>query len=174
MLSNAYVATALRFVVLVALQVLVFAHVGEGTAWGPYAQVLLYPLVILLLPVGLPSIACVVLGFVVGSAVDVPLGTYGVHAGALVATAFARRTVLGVLEPREGYAVEQSPTRAAFGMRWFATYAAVLMGVHCLTYFALETFTLVYLGEILLRALGSFGASMLLVLLYALVLDPKR
>lgn len=174
MFSNAYLATAIRFVFFAALQVLVFAHIGEGTAWGPYAQVLLYPLVILLLPVGMPSPIVIIIAFLLGLAIDVPLGTYGVHAGALVFTAFVRRAVLGILEPREGYSVEQSPTRAAFGMRWFAGYAALLMGVHLLTYFALEAFTLVYLGEILARAGGSFCVSLILILLYVLVLDPKR
>ena len=174
MFSNAYVSSALRFVVLVALQVLVLAHVGEGTVWGRYAQIILYPLIILLLPVGMPSALVVLIGFVVGTAVDVPLGTYGVHAGALVLTAFARRGVLGILEPREGYTVDQSPTRAALGFQWFATYAAVLMGIHTLTYFALEAFTFVYFVEIVLRALGSFCVSMILILMYVLVLDPKR
>ncbi len=174
MFSNAYVSTTIRFLVLAALQVLVFAHVGEGTVWGRYAQVMLYPLVILLLPVGLPSALVILIGFALGCAIDLALGTYGVHAGALVLTAFARRAALGILEPREGYSVDQSPTRAAFGLQWFTSYAALLMGVHLLTYFALEAFTVLYFVEIVLRAAGSFCVSMLLILLYVLVLDPKQ
>ena len=173
-MSSAYVATAIRFVILAALHVLVFAHLGEATSWGPYAQVVLYPLVILLLPVGTPSVFVILVAFALGCAIDFPLGTYGLHAAALVLTAFLRRLALGLLEPREGYGVDMSPTRRALGLGWFMRYAAVLMGVHLLAFFAIEAFTLVYLGEILLRAVGSFCVSMLLILLYMLVLDPKR
>lgn len=173
MLSNAYLSTALRFVVLAALQILVFAHLGESTAWGPYAQVMLYPLVILLLPVQTPSFFVLLLAFALGCLIDFSLGTYGLHASALVFTAFARRLILGVLEPREGYGVDQSPTRSALGMRWFVQYAALLMGVHLLTFFAVEAFTLVYIVQILARAVGSFCVSMTLILLYMIVLDPR-
>ena len=173
MFGSPYVATAIRFVVLAALQVVVLSRIGVGEGWSPYVQVLLYPLVILLLPVGMPTAVVLVLAFALGLTVDVFLGTYGMHAAALVVTGFARSLVLAVLEPREGYAVEQVANRATFGWRWFAAYAALLMGVHTLAFFSIEVFTFVFFGEILLRALGSFCVSMLLILLYALVLDPK-
>ncbi len=173
MLSNALLSTALRFVVLAALQVLVFAHLGEATAWGPYAQVMLYPLVILLLPVQMASVFVLLLAFALGCVIDFSLGTYGLHASALVLMAFARRLVLGLLEPREGYGLDQSPTRKALGFRWFATYAALLMGIHLVTFFAVEAFTLVYIVQIFARALGSFCVSMTLILLYIVVLDPR-
>ena len=173
-MTSAYLATAVRFGAFAALHVLVFAHLGEATTWGPYVQVVLYPIVILLLPVGMPSALVIVLGFLLGSVIDFSLGTYGLHAAALVLTAFLRRLVLGILEPREGYSVEVSPTRARFGTAWFARYAALLLAIHLVTFFAIEAFTFVYLGEVLLRAAGSFCVSMLLLLLYVLVVDPKR
>lgn len=173
MFSNPYVATAWRFLGLAALQVLVFSQIGQNTAWGPYAQVMLYPLVILLLPVGMPSMLVLLIAFALGCAIDFPLGTYGIHAAALVLTAFSRRAALGLLQPREGYSVDQSPTRKAFGMRWFAGYAALLMAIHLIAFFAIEAFTLVYFWTILLRALGSWCVSMTLLWLYMLVFDPR-
>ena len=173
MFGNPYLSTAVRFVVLGAIQVLVLSRVGIGEAWAPYAQALLYPLVILLLPVGMPTVIVLLIAFVLGLTVDVFLGTYGMHAAALVLTGFARGLVLAILEPREGYAVEQVANRATFGLRWFASYAAILIGVHTLAYFSIEVFTFVFFGEILLRAVGSFCVSMMLILLYMLVLDPK-
>lgn len=173
-MTSAYVATVARFVVLAALHVLVFAHLGEATAWGPYAQAMVYPLVVVLLPVAMPSPLVLLVGFALGTVIDFSLGTYGLHAAALVLTAFVRRLVLGLVEPREGYGVEDSPTRRRYGTTWFARYAAIVLGVHVLTFFAIEAFTLVYLVEILLRALGSFCVSVLLIMVYVLVLDPKR
>lgn len=173
MFGNPVAAAAVRFVVLAVLQVLVFSRVGAGEAWAPYAQALLYPLTILLLPVATPTVIVLFVAFALGLTIDVPLGTYGVHAGALVSTAFARGAALALTEPREGYAVGASPTRRAYGLQWWAGYAAILFGVHCLAYQALEVFTLVYAGEIFLRAVGSFCVSMLLALAYVLVFDPR-
>jgi len=173
MFSNPYIAASFRFVVLAAVQVLVLSRIGVGEEWARYFQLLLYPLVILLLPVSLPSVIVLLISFVLGMCIDVPLGTLGIHTSALVLTAFARGLVLALLEPREGYQVDHSPTRAQFGFQWFLSYAAMLMGIHCFTFFAVETFTFVYLGEILLRALGSFGVSMILIVLYVIILDPK-
>ena len=173
MFSSPYISTALRFVVLAALQVLVISRIGVGEDWGRYLQVLLYPLVILLLPINLPTVVVLIISFALGMCIDVPLGTLGIHTSALVLTGFARSLVLAILEPREGYQVDQSPTKAEFGFRWFISYSAILMGVHCFTYFAVETFTFVYIGEILLRAVGSFSVSMILILLYVIILDPE-
>ncbi len=173
MFSNAYLSTALRFVLFAALQILVFAHLGEATAWGPYAQVMLYPVVILLLPVQMASVFVLLLAFLLGCVIDFSLGTYGLHASALVLMAFARRLVLGLLEPREGYGIDQSPTRKALGIQWFATYAGLLLAVHLLTFFAVEAFTFVYIVQILARSIGSFCVSMTLMLLYIVVLDPR-
>jgi len=173
MLGSPFISTAVRFIVLGALQVLVLSRVGISEDWGRYLQVLLYPLVILLLPINLPSVIVLFISFALGMCVDVPLGTLGIHTSALVLTGFARSLVLAILEPREGYQVDQLPNKAEFGLRWFTSYAAILMGIHCFTYFAVETFTFVYIGEILLRAVGSFSASMILILLYTIILDPK-
>ena len=170
---NAYLATGLRFVLLAAVQVLVLSNVGIREDWGAYAQGLLYPLVILLLPVGTPTVVVLLVAFVLGLCVDVPLGTIGIHTAALVLTAYVRSVALALLEPREGYTVNQSPTREAFGLRWFMAYAAVLMGVHTLAYFSVEAFTFVYFWQIMLRALSSFCISMLLILVYMLVFDPE-
>lgn len=162
-----------RFVLLALLQVLVLSRVGLGEDWSPYLQPLVYPLVVILLPVGMPTPIVLFVAFALGLSVDIPLGTYGVHAAALVVTAFARGVTLAIVEPREGYATGQSPTRAQFGWRWFLGYAAILMAVHTFTFFAIETFTFVYITQIALRAAGSFGVSMLLILVYMVVFDPR-
>jgi len=173
MFNSPYISAAFRFAVLAAVQVLVLSRIGVGEEWARYFQILLYPLVILLLPVSLPSVIVLLISFGLGMCIDVPMGTLGIHTSALVLTGFARGLVLAVLEPREGYQVDHSPNKATFGFQWFISYTAILMGVHCFTFFAVETFTFVYIGEILLRALGSFSVSMILILLYVVILDPK-
>ncbi len=173
MFNSPYISTALRFIVLGAFQVLILSRIGVGEEWGRYLQVLLYPLVIIFLPINLPTVIVLFISFALGMCIDVPMGTLGIHTSALVLTGFARSLVLAILEPREGYQVDHSPTKAEFGFQWFFSYAAILMAIHCFAFFAIETFTFVYIGEILLRAVGSFSVSMILVLLYVIILDPE-
>jgi len=173
MFNNPYSATALRFIVLAALQVLVLSRIGVGEEWARYTQALIYPLVILLLPINLPTVVVLLISFVLGMSIDIPLGTLGIHSSAMVLTGFARGLVLAILEPREGYQVENSPTKAEFGFTWFLSYSAILMTIHCFTLFAVEAFTFVYIGEILLRTIGSFSVSMILVLLYVIIFNPE-
>ena len=173
MLGNSYIATAFRFVILLLLQVTVLSRIGIEQAWGPYLQPLLYPMVILLLPVGMPTPFVLLLAFALGFSVDVFLGTYGMHAAALVFTGFSRSLVLALLEPREGYAVDQVANISSLGFSWFISYAAILMGIHTIAYFSIEVFTFVFISKILLQAFGSFCVSMVLLLMLMLVFRPK-
>ncbi len=173
MFNNPYISSAIRFVVLVAVQLLVLSRIGAGEEWARYFQVILYPLVIILLPINLPSVIVLLISFALGMSIDIPLGMLGIHSSALVLMGFARGLVLAILEPREGYQVDSSPTKAAFGFRWFISYSAILLAIHCFTLFAVEAFTFVYIGEILLRTLGSFSVSMIMVFLYVLIFNPK-
>lgn len=174
MFNNSYTSSAVRFVVFALIQLLVLSRIGAGEEWARYFQVLLYPLVIILLPINLPSVLVLLISFALGMTIDVPLGMLGIHSSALVLMGFARGLVLALLEPREGYQVDNSPTKAEFGFQWFISYSAILMAIHCFTLFTVEAFTFVYIGEILLRTLGSFGVSMILVILYVLIFNPKR
>lgn len=172
--SNIYTITTLRILLFVALQVLVFSRIGLGETWASYFQPMLYPLVILLLPVGIPSSVLLLLAFFVGTLIDIPLGTYGIHAGALVLTTFCRQLVLNLIAPRDGYNVGQLPTRKELGFRWFLAYSGILMIIHTFTFYSIQVFTFVFLNKIVLQTLGSLSISMTLIVLFALLFTPAR
>jgi hypothetical protein len=162
-----------RFVLLLLLQVLVFRQMQIQGLGFNYVQILIYPLFILLLPVDISKSWLLILGFLMGLAVDMFYDSPGLHASASVLLAFIRPIVLHQLEPRGGYKVNSVPTRNEFGDNWFYRYASILLGVHLLAYFMLEAFQLSMIGSVLIKTITSLVASLLIVGLYMLIFNPK-
>ncbi len=162
-----------RFILLFALQVLIFRRLSLGGLAFNYIQVLIYPLFILLIPVGTNRNVILLLAFALGMSIDMFYDSPGVHAGALVIAAFARPYVLSAIEPRGGYKINAIPTLAEFGANWFYRYAAIMLIIHLFFYFSIEAFQLSEILYILLKTICAFFASMLLIVIYMLIFNPK-
>lgn len=171
--SSIVIRNGIRFVLLVLVQVLIFKGFDADANGFTYLSIFIYPVFILLLPIRTPTVLVVLLGFLLGCSVDIFYDSPGVHAGASVFTAFIRSTVLHFLEPRGGYEVNASPTKSNYGINFFFPYAAVLMFVHLLVYFSLEIFTPVFFDEIFLRTVSSFFVSMIFIIMYQYLFNPK-
>ncbi|MDX2134977.1 MAG: hypothetical protein SFV52_09330 [Saprospiraceae bacterium] len=164
---------AIRFAGLTALQALLLRQVGLSI--GPYFNLLVYPLFILLLPIATPTALVVILGFLIGLTVDLFYGTLGLHAGAGVFSGFIRTYLLAAFEPKGGYSGKE-PTALPhfFDWRWFTSLLAVFLLLHCLWYFSMDAFTFVYIGTITLKTLSAWALSMPFTLLLVFLFNPKR
>jgi hypothetical protein len=164
-----------RFFILVLLQVLVFQRISNGFSISNfnYFNIFIYPIFILLLPVNIPTAIAIVVSFIFGLSIDWFYNSLGVHAGACVLTAFLRPVILGIMEPRGGYAVNSGPTQELLGIGWFARFSAITLSIHLLTYFIIQFFSFVYTFEILLNTLISFVLSYIFVVMYQFLLNPK-
>ena len=163
----------IRFVLLVAFQVLLFKRVELAMSGFSYLHIIIYPLFILLLPLRTPKALLVFLGFIMGITIDIFYNSLGVHASALVFTAYFRNTILKFLEPHEGYQVEEIPSLRYRGFTWFLSYASILMLIHLLFYFSVEAFSFVYYYDILLKTLVSFVFSVLIILMQQFIFRSK-
>jgi len=151
----------LRFVVLVLLQVLVLNNLQLPGVFNPY----IYPLFLLLLPLRMPLWLLLLLGFLSGLTLDLFSNTMGMHAAASVLLCFMRPQVLKLIEPSGGYEQTDKPTLSHMGFRWFATYAAILLVIHHLFFFFLETLEFGQVGFMLLKIILSTALSLLLIFL---------
>ena len=151
----------LRFVVLVLLQVLVLNNLQLPGVFNPY----IYPLFLLLLPLRMPLWLLLLLGFLSGLTLDLFSNTMGMHAAASVLLCFMRPQVLKLIEPSGGYDQTDKPTLSHMGFRWFATYAAILVVIHHLFFFFLETLEFGQVGFMLLKIILSTALSLLLIFL---------
>lgn len=98
----------------------------------------IYAAFLLFLPIDIPVVPLLLLGFVLGLVVDVFYDTVGIHAAASVLLAFLRPYVLLLLIPRDGYDANDSANVHVMGWRWFLTYAFILLFVHHTAVFFLE------------------------------------
>ncbi|MDH3652103.1 MAG: hypothetical protein OEQ53_20620 [Saprospiraceae bacterium] len=162
-----------RLILLVLLQVLIFKQLTIGWTQFNYIQVIIYPLFLMLLPINIGKGWLLVIAFALGLIIDMFYDSPGVHASACLFTGLLRPFILQVMEPRGGYKVNAIPTRAEFGNEWFFRYAALLLVVHILAYFSVEVFNLGEIGYILLKTIFTFLPSMLLIVIYMYILNPR-
>lgn len=174
MMNSVVIKNIIRFFSLAIFQVLIFKRVAFN--WGDFAFIhfIVYPLFIILLPIKLPRPLVIFLGFLIGIFIDFFYDSPGIHASAGVFTGYARGLILDLLEPYEGYNVNDSPTIETMGISWFMSYASILLGLHLLYYFSVEAFSFVYIFEIAMNTIFSFIASFIILMLFLLIFRPKR
>ena len=163
-----------RFAMLLLLQGLILKRISAGWMGYVYFDVLLYPLFIILLPLRTPRPLVMISAFLLGLGVDLFYGTIGLHAAASVLTAYLRAFILSQLEPREGYNVNLSPTKAQLGAPWFFRYASIMLGIHLLAYFSIDAFSPVFFTDIVAKTLYSFIFSMFFISIIVLIFNPKQ
>jgi hypothetical protein len=162
-----------RFIILVAIQVLVLKQIPLIA--GSYFNILLYPLFILFLPIEIPTALATFLGFFIGLTVDMFYATPGVHASAGTFSGVARRILLLAFEPKTGYSGKEIiPSPNFFGWPWFAQVSSLFMLLHLFWYFSVDAFTFVYFGTISLKTLVAWILSMIFVIFYGFMFNPKK
>ena len=172
-MNRVVLINGLRFIFLLLIQTLILRSVTFDWYNFGFVHILIYPLFILLLPIKTPRALVLSLAFLMGIGVDMFYDSLGVHASALVFTAYMRNVIMKILEPYGGYNVEDSPTIRNFGVGWFFTYSAILMFVHIFFYFCVEAFSFVYIFEIMMNTIFSFAISIIIIFIVELILRPK-
>lgn len=173
-MSTNTILNIIRFLILGLLQVFILRQIPSN--WGFNFPVLffIYPLAVFLLPVRTSSVIAMIGALFLGLFVDAFYGTLGVHASALITTAFARSTILGIFSPRDGYSINAIPTLREMGQARFSRYILSMLGIHFLTYFLMEAFTFYYFDNTLLKTLVNALSSFVLVYGVMAVYNPKE
>lgn len=165
----------LRAVLIFLAQVVVFKPLGLGHGWlWRHGDIFIYPLIILLLPIRMPKLYVILLGFGLGILMDLFYNSPGVHAFALTGAAYLRSHLFNLFEPRGGYQLSMTPTRRVMGLNWLLSVTAPLVFLHALLYASMEIFTPVFIGHILLKTLVTFVLSMIAVTGYHALFNPRQ
>ncbi len=151
----------IKFVVLILFQGLILNNIELGGYINPY----LYVLFILFLPFETPGWLVLILGFMLGIAIDSFTNTLGMHTSATVFMAFCRTYILKLLAPRDGYDFHTKPSIQQMGFTWYLTYISSLVLLHHLFLFYVEAFNFSNFFTTLSRALLSsfFTISLILI-----------
>jgi len=150
-----------RFFLLIAVQVLVLNNVGLAGFVNPY----LYLLFIIALPFEIGPIWVLLLSFITGLSVDVFSDSLGMHAAATTFMGLSRIYILKILEPRDGYQGNTSPTIKDMGFEWFIAYALILVFLHHFVYFFIEVFRFQEILQIILRIILSVIFTLFLIVI---------
>ena len=124
------------FVALCLAQAIVFNHVHLFGC----ATVLLYVYFVIMFPRNYPRWAILLWSFFLGLGVDVFSNTPGMAAASLTLTGFVQPYLLTLFIPREAPENMKSAV-STLGFTKFLTYAAMLVLLHCLAFFTIESFS---------------------------------
>jgi rod shape-determining protein MreD len=169
-MSRTIIINALRFIILVFIQVFLLKNITLYNLATPY----FYILFILLLPFETPNVLLFVLAFVLGLTIDAFYDTPGLHAAACVLLAFVRILFISVTVQKEGFDNEPEPTLSIMGFRWFFSYALVLTLVHHFFLFNLEVFRLSDIQYTLMRFVLSSVFTVFLILVSGLLFYRRK
>jgi rod shape-determining protein MreD len=125
------------FVVLVLLQLLIFNNIQFSGYINPYVYVML----IIILPLSLPSWVVLIIAFLAGFIIDAFSGTMGVHTFATVMAGFVRPWIISLNMTHEAADPDISPSVQNNGLRWFFMFALMIVLVHHLSLFYVEVFS---------------------------------
>ncbi len=160
----------LRFILLVAVQVLILNHLQLGSLWHP----MIYILFVLTLPFNTPGWLLLLLSFCLGISIDMFTQTLGIHTTATVLTAYLRPSVLRLISTKDNEQMNITPDISDMGIKRFIYYASFLVFLHHLVLFYMEAFSLSGFYFTFLRAIFSFFFSMLLIIIAQLLFQRNK
>lgn len=149
---------------LILFQGLILNNIELGGYINPY----LYVVFILMLPFETPNWLVLVLGFVLGFCVDMFTSTIGMHISATVFMAFARTYLLKLIQPRGGYDFGLKPNVQMMGLLWYLLFVGILVVLHHLFLFYIESFKLSQFFPTMGRALLSSFFTLVLIFIIQL------
>lgn len=174
-MNTDYIRQFIRGIIIILAQVIIFKRIGSGSGWlFENGNFFIYPLIILLLPIGMTRHYVILLGFAIGLLIDMFYDTVGVHAFTLTAMAYFRGPILMALEPRGGYQLNMQPTRHSMGNNWLLTYLGLTIFIHSITYSTIEVFTFVFIGKIVLKTIITWILSMVVIVSYHYLFNPRK
>ncbi|MBL7777921.1 MAG: hypothetical protein JNK66_06410 [Chitinophagales bacterium] len=159
----------LRFVLLLAAQVLVFSNINFSTFVNPY----IFPLFVLLLPFEMPRLLLMIVGMLAGLSLDLFLGSTGMHAAAGLALGYFRPFFINIITPK-GTEFEISPNVYAQGLTWFVIYCGVATFLYLLCYFIVEEVLFRNFFIVILKVLFSTIVSVLFMILFVYLFSNRK
>lgn len=167
-----------RFTIIMLLQIVLLNDIvirSSVTIMGIPAFIpMLYPLVLLLLPVNTPSWLAMLLGFATGLTMDYFSNTPGMHAAACVLLTYIRPFLLGLFFQQSAKELGGiTPGLFRMGFSSFLVYIVVSVLVHHLLFYILQIWSWNNFGLILLKTFLSGILTILLILLSQLLFASR-
>ena len=166
-MNNVIFTHALRFIVLVLVQILILSHIN----FLGYINPLIYIFFIILFPVKNDRVIFLLLSFLLGLTIDMFLDSGGMHAAACVTIAFIRPVVLkfcfGAVYEHQTIKFDQ----VEFGSK--LNYIVILTVIHHLILFLFEVFNFSKIILVFQKTLFSSIFTIILCVLVTVIFSRK-
>jgi len=159
-----------RFLLLLALQVLVLNHIHFYGFLNPYV----YILFILLLPFETPRWLLLTLSFLCGLTVDLFTGTLGLHAAASVFTGFVKPGVIKLVGEKPEYDSTTQPTLKEMGFKWFLAFSATMTFLHHLALNFRNVFSFREFWQTFLRVILSSVFTLIFIMILQYIFTSRK
>jgi hypothetical protein len=160
----------LHALLIFLIQVLVF----RTTSLFGVASCFIFLGFLIQLPFSFPAIPTLLITFCYTFAVDVFFDTPGIHTCAALIMMFIRPNILRLLTPQGGYESLENVSIFTMGIEWHAAYALILVFVHTLIVFSIESVEVFNLGTNLLKIFSTTILTVFTILLYQFLFLYKR
>jgi hypothetical protein len=159
------------FLMFFLLQILLFQNISLSS----YAFCFIYVGFLLTLPIEMSKLLLMVIGMATGLMIDIFYNTLGIHTAACVLIAYMKPHIINILTPRGGYDAGAQLSISSLGFQWVFTYAAILIFIHHLALFFLESWGFNAFFFTFLKALCStlFTLSVFILFQY-LIYSPRK
>jgi rod shape-determining protein MreD len=158
----------LRFILLLAAQILIFNNINFLGYINPFP----YILFIILYPVNGNKYGLLLASFLLGITMDMFCNSGGVHAASCVLLAFIRPSIFkfsfGLSYEYQTVRLNDSLTPERFSFIFLAVV------IHHLALFVLEVFTFEYLWDVVLRTLISTVFTIIICILIIYLIKPSK
>lgn len=170
-MNNPITKQILNFLVLLALQVLIFNHVRLFGFLNPN----IYILALLLLPLDIPKSAQYAIAFATGFIVDVFLMTLGVHTTAAMLLIVLRPYVMNLFNTNKKKEEKDVPLPGRKDLKWLTSYTLLMVFIHQTLVTMLEVFSFQRFGLTLLSIILNtlFTSMIVLCTEYLFYADKK-
>jgi rod shape-determining protein MreD len=168
-----------NFVFIMSVQVLLLNDIVIKSSFSlfgiPAFIPLIYPLVLLLMPLNTHHWVSMILGFITGMTMDLFCNTPGMHTASCVLLGFVRPYLLTLFFQQQIKELgDTRPTLYRMGITSFALYVAMALLIHHFLFYTLQIWSFRNILYILLKTLMSGVLSLLLILVSQLLFASRE
>ena len=153
-----------RYILVMALQVLLFDQLQFLGICHPY----IYVLCLLMMPITLPHNVDMLIGAAAGIIMDVFCNSLGVHTAACIFIMFLRPYVIGAVVSDKDRLNEQINLHS-IGMEALVKYVVIMVLIHHLSVFMLAAWSWSHIGFVLLETVVSSIITLTVIIAYNFV-----
>ena len=170
MIAKGMLLNIIRFISLVLVQVFIFNKINIGG----FANPMIYPLFIILLPFETDKNLSLFIAFMLGLSIDLFTGSIGLHTSATVFMAFIRPLAYSLISSNRVFESGIKPGINDLGIMWFISYTSVLIFAHHLFFFFVEAFTFSEILHTFTKVVLSALLSIFSIIVIDVVFKPQK